>query len=286
MTSSDTATWPSLSENHPLLQLHSRLPKILSNADHTSIWGVQLSPSSPPVFSTLLILQKYLRSVANDVDKAGENLTKTLKWRKDFGLDQGTASEDFGPDFEGLGYVTKVGNEGGSRDVVTWNVYGAVKELKKPFGDLNRFLRWRLNLMETAISHLNLSQTSTPIPDFGHGPDPHRIDQIHLYEGVSFLRMDPLVKAASRAVIEIMQAHYPELLLRKFFVEVPLLMSWMFGAISLFVSTETAKKFQVISYKENLAKELGNMDDVPAEYGGKGPDLRTLGQRLKTEAHQ
>ncbi|WVQ66826.1 uncharacterized protein L199_005017 [Kwoniella botswanensis] len=279
-----TTTWPDLPSEHPLLQFQSRLPKIIEESGHPHIWGVTLTTSTPPAFSTLLILQKYLRSVSNDVDKAAENLTKTLKWRKEFGLDkEDNTVEEFGPDFEGLGYVTKVGKNDGKEDIVTWNVYGAVKDLKKPFGDLQRFLRWRIGLMERAISHLHLSTTTKPIPDYGKGDDPHRVDQIHLYGGVSFLRMDPLVKAASKATIEIMQAHYPELLLRKFFVEVPLIMSWMFTAISLFVSAETAKKFQVISYKENLAKELGNAEDVPKDLGGNGPDLATLEKRLESD---
>ncbi|WVW86509.1 hypothetical protein I302_108558 [Kwoniella bestiolae CBS 10118] len=280
--SSQSPSWPDLTPDIPLFQFHSRLPKILEETNHPHIWGVTLTTSAPPAFSTLLVLQKYLRSVSNDVDKAAENLTKTLKWRMEFGLDkEETTVEEFGPDFEGLGYVTQVGKPGGKEDVVTWNVYGAVKDLKKPFGDLQRFLRWRIGLMERAISHLNLSTTTTPIPDHGKGDDPHRIDQIHLYGGVSFLRMDPLVKAASKATIEIMQAHYPELLLRKFFVEVPLIMSWMFTAISMFVSAETSRKFQVISYKENLAKELGNAEDVPKDLGGSGPDLATLEKRLE-----
>ncbi|WWC72310.1 uncharacterized protein I206_106272 [Kwoniella pini CBS 10737] len=281
MTTTSLPTWSELPADHPLLQLHSRLPTILEEANHSQIWGVRLIKTTPPAFSSLLILQKYLRSVANDVDNAAENLTKTLKWRKEFGLDKENAiPEEFGPDFEGLGYVTQVGKENGGANIVTWNVYGAVRDIKKPFGDLQRFLRWRIGLMERAISHLQLATTSTPIPDYGKGDDPHRIDQIHLYGGVSFLRMDPLIKAASKATIEIMQAHYPELLLRKFFVEVPLIMSWMFSAISFFVSAETAKKFQVISYKENLGKELGKLEDIPKDLGGNGPDLATLDKRL------
>ncbi|WWC64920.1 uncharacterized protein I303_107534 [Kwoniella dejecticola CBS 10117] len=288
MTADSKPTWPALAADHPLLQLHSRLPTILEQAEHSHIWGVHLSPATPPDFGTLLILQKYLRSVADDVDKAAENLTKTLKWRKEFGLDNENANtppEDFGPDFIGLGYVTKVGKHGGGENVVTWNVYGAVQDIKKPFGDHQRFLRWRIGLMERAITHLHLSTTSTPIPDYGKGDDPHRIDQVHLYGGVSFLRMDPLIKAASKATIEIMQAHYPELLLRKFFVEVPLIMSWMFSAVSLFVSAETAKKFQVISYKQNLGRELGlgRLEDIPQDLGGTGPDLPTLEKRLEHE---
>ncbi|WVQ72900.1 phosphatidylinositol transfer protein SFH5 [Cryptococcus sp. DSM 104548] len=280
--------WPELTPEHPLLQFHSRLATILPAAGHSQIWGVTLSSATPPEFSTLLILQKYLRSVSGDVDAAAAALEKTLKWRKEFGLDkpEGVKCEESGSEFDGLGYVTKVKTNEGKDEVVTWNVYGAVKDFKATFGDLDRFLKWRVNLMEEAIAHLHLSTTSTPIPDFSPTspqPDPHRIAQVHLYEGVSFLRMDPHVKAASKATIELMTAHYPELLSRKFFVGVPLVMSWMFQAVRMFVSAETAKKFVVISYKTNLAGELGEKDGVPVDCGGTGPGLRELQAALGKE---
>lgn len=278
------ASWPELTEDHPLSQFNSRLPNILSEAGHSQIWGVTLTYSTPPAFSTLIILQKFLRSVDNSVDEAATALGKTLKWRKDWGLDAPAdqkEKENFGPDFEGLGYVTKIKKNDGGDEIVTWNVYGAVKDLKSTFGDLDRFLRWRVNLMEEAIAHLRLATTSTPIPDFNAGIDPHRMAQVHLYEGVSFLRMDPHVKAASKATIELMAANYPELLSRKFFVGVPLIMSWMFQAVRMFVSAETAKKFVVISYKENLANELGELEGVPKAYGGKGLSLDELQNQLR-----
>ncbi|MDN8753894.1 hypothetical protein Q0M25_13370, partial [Staphylococcus aureus] len=73
-------------------------------------------------------------------------------------------------------------------------------------------------LMERAVARLDLATTTIPIPDYGQGDDPHRLAQVHVYDGVSFLRMDPHVKAASKATIELMAAHYPETLSRKFFV--------------------------------------------------------------------
>ncbi|OCF36006.1 phosphatidylinositol transfer protein SFH5 [Kwoniella heveanensis BCC8398] len=282
-------SWPDLKDDHPLLRLHAKLPQILEEAAHDRIWGLTLSAESPPAFSTLLVLQKYLRSVSDDVEQAATALARTLKWRKEFGLDgaglqagTGKTEEEYGPDFDGLGYVTIV-KHNGKAEIVTWNVYGAVKSLKSTFGDLDRFLRWRVALMERAISHLHLESTTMPIPDYcSNTVDPHRIAQVHLYEGVSFLRMDPHVKAASKATIEIMSAHYPEMLSRKFFVGVPLIMSWMFTAMKLIISAETAKKFVVISYKENLAAELGDAEGVPAEYGGKGPDLKHLENVLES----
>lgn len=133
--------------------------------------------------------------------------------------------------------------------------------------------------MEGAVAHLDLETTPIPIPDYGQGDDPHRLAQVHVYDGVSFLRMDPHVKAASKATIELMAAHYPETLSRKFFVGVPLLMSWVFSAVRLFISAETAKKFVVVSYMTNLAAELGDKADVPVVFGGEAGSLAELEAR-------
>lgn len=128
--------------------------------------------------------------------------------------------------------------------------------------------------MERAIALLALPSATTPIPDYGAGPDPYQMIQVHDYNNVSFLRMDPTIKKASAAVIELFSHNYPELLSRKFFVSVPFIMSWVFQAVSLLLSKETTRKFIVLSYKTNLAKELGgNLEDIPVEYGGRGHPL-------------
>ncbi|GAA5890966.1 hypothetical protein JCM6882_008869 [Rhodosporidiobolus microsporus] len=305
-------TWPTLPAEHLLLQLHARLPALIAAASgHNRIWGLSLNPASAassaaseaapaaaaeqPDFQTLLVLQKFLRSTQGDVEKASEALGKTLQWRLEFGLDGedeagGAVKRDAGDArFEGLGFVTKVGFEGGEGEkakgrevVVTWNIYGAAKgDLKGVFGDLEKFLHWRVNLMEEGIAAtlapvLSGADDAPPIPDYGKGEDPYQGYQVHDYMDVSFLRMDPAVKAATKATIEIMSAHYPEWLSRKFFVSVPLIMSWVFQAVRLIVSSETSRKFTVVSYKSNLLGEFdaggvgkARAEDVPAEYGGK-----------------
>lgn len=127
--------WGTLKPSHPLIQLHAKLPAILKAAGHSQIWGVTLDASTPN-FATLLILQKYLRSVADNVEEAATALEKTLKWRAEFGLDKATPiwEENFGAEFNGLGYVTRLN----SGEVVTWNLYGAVKDLGETFGNLDK----------------------------------------------------------------------------------------------------------------------------------------------------
>jgi hypothetical protein len=135
--------------------------------------------------------------------------------------------------------------------------------------------------MELGIEKLGLASATTPIPDYGKGPDPYQGIQIHDYLRVSFLRMDPYAKAASRKTIETFQKYYPETLSRKFFVNVPVIMGWMFSAMRMFLAKETVKKFTVLSYGNQLAAELG--PSVPEVYGGKGASLETMGATLKTE---
>ncbi|GMK54865.1 hypothetical protein CspeluHIS016_0114510 [Cutaneotrichosporon spelunceum] len=271
--------WGTLKPSHPLLKLHARLPAIVDAAKHKQIWGVTLEPTTP-TFSTMLILQKWLRSVAGDIDAAASGLEKTLTWRREFGLD-GTKPvwEETFNSFDGLGYVTHLS----TGEVVTWNLYGAIKNLGQTFGDLDKFMRWRIALMERAISHLDLAHTTIGIPDVGAGSDPHRLLQVHVYTGVSVLRMDPRVKAASKKAIEIMGAHYPETLARKFFVGVPVLMSWVFAAVRMFVSAETARKFVVVSYEESTAPEIGD-DQVPKRFGGTAGELNELDRTAQVEA--
>lgn len=49
---------------------------------------------------------------------------------------------------------------------------------------------------------------------------------------------------------------------RKFFVNVPVLMGWVFSAMRLYVSAQTVAKFTVVSYGEQLVHEIGHEDVV------------------------
>jgi hypothetical protein len=132
--------------------------------------------------------------------------------------------------------------------------------------------------MEKSVQALNLSSATSPIPDFGSGPDPYQGFQIHDYLQVSFLRQDPAVKAATSKTIEVLGRYYPETLSRKFFVNVPVIMGWMYTAAKLIVAKETAKKFAVLSYGNQLAGELGN--NIPAVYGGTRDGLESVAEGM------
>ncbi|KAF2280189.1 CRAL/TRIO domain-containing protein [Westerdykella ornata] len=277
---SSSPVWPETGPDHPLTKLYDLVPSLTEEAAHNEVFGVTLSHSNP--FHTKLILQKFLRANANDLDKAKQQLLETLKWRKEFDP-VGAAEASYEKErFDGLGYLIEVKGVPESKnekDVVTFNIYGAVKDNKKTFGDLDGFLRWRVGLMERSIHALDLAHATVPIPDYGTGPDPYQSYQVHDYLSVSFIRQDPVVKAATKKTIETLGRYYPETLSRKFFVNVPVIMGWIYNAIKLIVAKETAKKFTVLSYGEGLRDELG--EDIPKEYGGKRGELKEVGQGMK-----
>lgn len=123
--------------------------------------------------------------------------------------------------------------------------------------------------MELSVLELDLPSATVPIPS--DGADPYRMVQVHDYMDVSFFRMDPTIKAASKETIQIMSMAYPELLKEKFFVNVPVVMGWVFAAMKLFLSPETVKKFHPLSYGSSLAGECkGWGEELPTVYGGKG----------------
>ena len=136
--------------------------------------------------------------------------------------------------------------------------------------------------MELGVRRLNLNSVTAPIPE--DGLDPYQMVQVHDYLGVSFLRMDPHVKAASKETIQTFSMAYPELLSHKFFVNVPLIMGWVFSAMKLFLAEATVRKFHPLSSGASLAGELKTISAaLPSEYGGKGPSVKE-GETVKLAA--
>lgn len=126
-----------LKNNAALSQFFDRLAEILKNADYSEMWGVTLQEDSAHV-PTINILIKYLRANEGNVKLAEGQLVKALKWRKS--TDPVALAEsgvyDAGK-FAGLGYLTNYTGADGKETVVTWNIYGAVKDFGHAFGDLD-----------------------------------------------------------------------------------------------------------------------------------------------------
>lgn len=133
--------------------------------------------------------------------------------------------------------------------------------------------------MELSVQKLKLNEAKELIPD--DGDDQYQMLQVHDYKSVSFFRMDPNVKAASRETIKTFSMAYPELLAHKYFVNVPAIMGWMYGAMKLFLAPATLRKFHPMTSGTTLATDLTSIvSTLPAEYGGKGPSANT-GETVK-----
>ena len=96
--------------------------------------------------------------------------------------------------------------------------------------------------MELTLAQLNLANAVKLVPDYGQGPDPYQAVQIHDYLSVSFFRQPAEIKASSRQIIDLFQKYYPEIVSFKYFVNVPLVMQWMMGAMKLVVSTHEVSR--------------------------------------------
>ncbi|QSZ33750.1 hypothetical protein DSL72_005321 [Monilinia vaccinii-corymbosi] len=261
-------------DSSPLSRLFSELPTIFEAAGHNEMWGIVLDLSETHV-QTSIVLEKFLRANAKDVPKAKAQLIEALKWRKTMQPQKLLEGTEFDKvKFGNLGYVTSYPISEGRKEVVTWNIYGAVKDVKKTFSDVPEFLKWRAALMELSIKELDLASATEKIPE--NGLDPYRMIQVHDYRNVSFLRMDPSIRAASKETIQTFSMAYPELLKEKFFVNVPVVMGWVFTAMKIFLSADTIKKFHPLSYGSNLGGEIPAIaEKLPKEYGGKGEDLKS-----------
>lgn len=136
--------WPEAAADHPLTQFYDAFEKLVDESGHEEVYGVKLTKSDE--FHTKLILQKFLRANANDLDKAKQQLLETLKWRKDFNPTKAAGESFDQTKFDRLGYIIEV--EGvpeseNKKDIVTFNIYGAVKDNKATFGDLDAYVSLR-----------------------------------------------------------------------------------------------------------------------------------------------
>lgn len=247
-------------------KLDAQVKDIVKNSGHSELYGYDLlalpeTETGKVVYERLL--RKFLQANAYDVNGARVQLTKTLKWRKEFRPLNAAFREKHKDILNRLGVITVGPRSSGKDRVTTWNLYGAVANREELFGDLDAFLRWRVGLMEQGISLLDFSNEETSY-----------VSQVHDYNNVSFLRMDKTTKTASSATIALFRDYYPEMLDVKYFVNVPTIMGWMFSFAKLIVPKETIAKFRVLTDGHDMAADIGTY--VPKAYGGKATDLASI----------
>lgn len=123
----------------PFAKLAGRLSVIVKDVGYGEMWGVDLQADNVDGHvPTKVVLQKFLRANNNDPELAEQQLVSALSWRKEFEPTQLVGEVFDEKKYDGLGFVTvHKGKEEKDREtVITWNIYGAVKDNKKTFGDV------------------------------------------------------------------------------------------------------------------------------------------------------
>ncbi|KAJ1801369.1 Non-classical phosphatidylinositol transfer protein (PITP) [Coemansia sp. RSA 2399] len=248
-------------EKAPLVKLREALPDIVKAAGEAAtspvsatLWGVPLQPTDASEQDDPridVILAKFLKARNNDLDQAREMLTNTLKWRAEFGVDA-LLDETFPEDvFGSVGYMHGTDKEGRP---VTYNFYGNLDN-KAVFGDLERFLRWRVQLHERGMRAVDFVNTSDMV-------------QVHDYDGVGIFSYDKYARAASRATVQVMSDNYPETLATKVFANVPAWGETIFNIIGRWLSDDTKRKFVVVSATNAYAALADRIDpeNIPEKF--------------------
>ncbi|KAK1235681.1 Non-classical phosphatidylinositol transfer protein (PITP) [Marasmius sp. AFHP31] len=256
------AEWTALKE------FRKQLPDIFAKAYRDSekpdaktspitMWGVTIDPKNPLNAKTSVVLMKFLRARNLNPTAAHEMLVATLRWRDEFNV-EAACKEEFPKDIFGkLGHIYGKDKEG--RPVV-YNVYGGGQDIKAIFSDVDRFLRWRVAFMEKGLELLDFETVDQQI-------------QVHDYEGVSMTSRDANSKNAASQASSIFGSHYPELLYKKFFINVPSYLSWIFWLFKPILPAATLAKMSVVgSGSYSIGKALlpfVSAEDLPKKYGGK-----------------
>lgn len=245
-----------------------------ANPDYDEIYGYRIAKDGEEHVDVGVrneILLKFLVAAEWDVEAAKKKITATLEWRLKFKVLSAAYREKYDADLEKMGVITEYPGSKANFRVVTWNLYANLKNPKKLFakfgvdGDSKQgeelegtmFLRWRVGLMERALLLLQ----------FGDAEN-NKIAQVHDYNNVSMFRMDPGMKAATKQIIHVFSENYPELLSKKYFINVPLLMGWVFTFFKAtgVMSAATLSKFEMLS-SGDLSSAFGK-ENLPAEYNG------------------
>ncbi|KAH7881769.1 CRAL-TRIO domain-containing protein [Phlebopus sp. FC_14] len=226
-----------------------------------TLWGVTIYPTSPVDARVSVVLMKFLRARNLNPAEGKEMFISTLRWRQSFNVEAAMKEEFPEEIFGNLGKVYGKDKQG---HPVTYNLYGANSDVNAVFGDVQRFLRWRVAFMEKSIALLDFETVDKMV-------------QIHDYEGVSMSSRTESSKNAASEASSVFQSHYPEFLARKFFVNVPSFLSWIFWLFKPFLSAATLAKMTVVgSGSRSIGAALLpiiDQDQLPREYGGSADDF-------------
>lgn len=250
-------------EKELVAQLKAQLNEIKQSAhvpEGYKLWAIALDQDSTDARLEILLV-KFLRARDLDLAKAKKMLTDTLIWRKDFGADNLLDEVIDDSVLSSVSYLYKTDKEGRP---VCYNFYGDIDQ-EKVFGDAEKFIRWRVQVMERGVELIDFVHTDSMVV-------------IHDYKGASLFGRSQNAKTATKEIIKIMQDNYPEFLSVKYFVNVPTWGSIIFKLVRPLLSEATTRKFVVCSNDElhqTLTKSIAN-EDLPKIYQQKKTEKEVI----------
>ncbi|OIV98121.1 hypothetical protein TanjilG_25986 [Lupinus angustifolius] len=230
--------------------------------EEVSIWGVPLLLDE----RTNVILLKFLRARDFKVKEAFTMIKNTIKWRKEFGIDELLEQQNLvNDDLEKVVYMHGFDKEG---HPVCYNIYGEFqnKEVyKKTFSDeekREKFLRWRIQFLEKSIRKLDFTpgsvSTIVQVNDLKNSPGPGKWE----------------LRQATKQALHLLQDNYPEFVAKQVFINVP----WWYLAvnrmISPFLTQRTKSKFVFAGPPKSAETLLRYIapEQLQVKYGGLSKD--------------
>lgn len=181
----------------PAKEAEQALSSAAQPPEEVFIWGIPLLADE----RSDVVLLKFLRARDFKVKDAFVMIKNTVRWRKQFGIDE-LVDEDLESDgLEKVVFMHGVDKEG---HPVCYNVYGEFqsKELyQKTFSDeekRQKFLRWRIRFLEKSIRKLDFSPggvcTIVQVNDLKNSPGPGKWE----------------LRQATKQALHLLQDNYPE----------------------------------------------------------------------------
>ncbi|KAF6150934.1 hypothetical protein GIB67_026855 [Kingdonia uniflora] len=224
-----------------------------------TLWGVPLLPSKGHE-GTDIVFMKFLRAREYKVYEAFEMLQNTLKWRKEFDMD-GILDETFEPGLENVGYIDGTDKEGRPLLYVVYNPLRDINLFLKLLQNKEKkdqFLRWRVQQVEKGIEKLS----------FKNGG----VDSVITILDMKYWPTGPaeIRRSVRKLLFSIYPDHYPEIIFRMVFLNVPI---WSYALFNVFskVLSQRAKSKLVITRPHKSAKTLLKYiapENLPVQYGG------------------
>eukprot|EP00927_Polykrikos_kofoidii_P077836 TRINITY_DN74744_c0_g1_i1.p1 TRINITY_DN74744_c0_g1~~TRINITY_DN74744_c0_g1_i1.p1 ORF type:complete len:508 (-),score=61.79 TRINITY_DN74744_c0_g1_i1:66-1589(-) len=215
-----------------------------------TIWGVDVDSEG---VSTDIVLLKFLRAADLDVDKAAARILDTLVFRAREGVDK-LLDAELPDQFRGHDVISGTDSDG--RPMLI-SRYGRMDN-EKVFGNVDAFVRYRMQIMEQALSKLRFEP--------GAAED---LCQIHDYSGVPLLFKTPEVQASVSAMTKVFTEHYPETKGTTIFINFPSVFSTLFQAFARFIPERTRKKFLILGKSDHaILFQQVRPEFVPEDMGG------------------